>query len=66
MFQHLYSMQPGDSGGNYDLSVLTEQARWSIQKSRAENPNCTSYPAFGIDMSAKTERKTERNPFHYV
>ena len=40
MFQHLYGLQPGDSGGNYDLGVLTEQARWSIQKSRAENPNC--------------------------
>ncbi|KAJ9091411.1 hypothetical protein QFC19_009121 [Naganishia cerealis] len=38
MFQHLYAMQAGDSGGNYDLGVLTEQARWSIQKSRAENP----------------------------
>lgn len=40
MFQHLYGLQPGDSGGNYDLGVVTEQARWSIQKSRAENPQC--------------------------
>jgi hypothetical protein len=45
MFQHLYGLQPGDSGGNYDLGVLTEQARWSIQKSRAENPQCKIPPS---------------------
>ncbi|KAJ9094060.1 hypothetical protein QFC21_006161 [Naganishia friedmannii] len=51
MFQHLYGMQAGDSGGNYDLGVLTEQARWSIQKSRAENPNFFWGPFSGIIVS---------------
>lgn len=37
-FANLYALQPGETGGNYDLGVLIDHSRRRIQESRADNP----------------------------
>ncbi|KAG7575281.1 hypothetical protein FFLO_00445 [Filobasidium floriforme] len=51
-FENLYALQPGETGGNYDLGVLIDHSRRTIQESRANNPQRFSGPFTGPIVSS--------------